>query len=231
MRRGWLLLPLIAACSGTETMITTEGRREATTTVAETTTTVERTSTTTTLTEASTATETVFSGVFEDAQGRRYGISVEFGGTATDESPGGCIGVAPPGKTNVVFVVEIENLIGDRPAPSPPAIFGSNVQTDGTTLPNGGYFNGPSANNQDSVEAFPNEPARLQLCSLEASAISAGFTEIAAGDVLPVVVTVGPVDDGHISTVELGIRLFAAAGDYTDAFMTTDPGSGSWVEP
>jgi hypothetical protein len=175
------------------------------------------------------ATEDVlFNDEFETDEGWRYGIEVVYRLPSIDGSPGGCIPTAPPGSLNGAFVVTVTNLIGDRPSPYPPTLFSSNVTKDGTTVQDGGLFGNPTGG-LDTVEVFPNEPARLALCGLDASVVAAGLGEIEPEGFVEFNVTVGPVEQEEVESLELGLRFFGVDGGMLDAFMTTVPDSGTWV--
>jgi hypothetical protein len=49
-------------------------------------------------------------------------------------STGGCIAVAPPGQTDLVYAMSVENLIADRSSPFPEMVFNLNLTKDGTSV-------------------------------------------------------------------------------------------------
>jgi uncharacterized protein YceK len=223
---------LLGGCSSSEsdTPATTSPPNEVATTTPITTTTTP--TTTTAATTTSTSTTTTLLGYvpavaveYEVAEGWRYTVSVFPKAPDPGSSPGGCIDPAPPGQTNIVFRMEIENMLADRESPSPWIVAGSNIGNDSDVLTGVDPFpDGDAESNWKILEEIvPNGPDTK---CISAGAIYDTAGNIPAGGSSTHLLTIGPVNEEGLPDVVVGLRLFTEIGKFIQANFTLMPDSG-----
>ena len=191
-----------------------------TTTVPPTTTTVPPTTTTVPEEMASVVVE------YEDGDGWQYRVSVFPEDSDPNASPGGCVLVAAPGQTNMVFRLEFEGLVTDRETPIPSIVAESNIINDGTVLKDTEPFNLGKEGLRVAEEILPNAPGTK--CTI-AGNIFDDAGNIPPGEPSIHRLTIGPVSEESVQDVTVGLRFWTESGQYFDAFFTVDPDSGSVV--
>ena len=213
-RVAWIVVAVVAVvatlagCGGSTKSATPKSTQtpSTTSTSVPTTTTSESTTTTTTTTVPKPA------GVSQEvttSDGWRYRITLAPGGRDLQGSPipGGCVGIPPPGKTDLDFIVTITNLATDRPAPSPEFTTGVNLTQDGlgvqpqATNVEGSQFSG--------IEVAGSEQAQ---CPLQAGLGSGALTIEPGKSTVPMHGIVGPMVDPPPSGLKLFLRVFDHSG-------------------
>jgi hypothetical protein len=240
MNRAWVLMALVIACGGDaastaqsdETTVVTPSPAETTTSTRPSTTRLAVTATaasTTTTIEVEVELEDYrqFASVaeeFETKVGWRYRVLVFFVYQDPNPSNGGCIEAAPPRLTNLTFTLSIENMLTDRPAPTPELAFASNLGSEGLPILGVDPFESDVIGQRiGKIEVMPNAPDTLCI-------LASGLTED-AGDIGPGgsgthFVAVGPIQDDQIPDLVMGLRLFFGSGEWTELTFTTEAGSG-----
>lgn len=168
----------------------------------------ESTSTTTSASVSSTTAPELSAMVekeMETPAGWRYMIRITPTGASPDASEGGCIETAPPGRTNLTFEMEIENLIADRAAPWPNLFTGLNMNEFGTAVM-------PEATNVEeadfsTLEITPNDPDKPCFLQLAIGpGLGAEPREIPAGGTKSFVIVAGSPVDPLPDGIELLVR-------------------------
>jgi hypothetical protein len=242
MNRAGLLLALVMACGGDaasttaqtdETTVATPSGAETTTTPRLSTTRVEgitataASTTTTAEVEVELDDYRQFASVveeFETRPGWRYRVLVFFVYEDPNASTGECIEAAPPRFTNLTFTLSIENLLTDRPAPTPDLVFASNLGSEGLPILGVDPFDpDPIGQRIGKIEVMPN--AADTYCIL-ASGLTDDAGYIGPGESGTHYVAVGPIQADQIPDLVMGLRLFTGNGEWIELTFTTEADSG-----
>lgn len=239
MNRASLLLALVIACGGdaASTTVHTDETTVTTAAIAETTTTARPSTARMAMTATAASTTTTievklevddyrqFASVaeeFETKVGWRYRVVIFFLHEDPNPSNAGCIEAAPRGLTNLTFTLSIENLLTDRPAPTPELAFASNLGYLGQPI-HGAYPFDSDVVGQTfgKIEVMPNGPDTS--CVL-ASGLTNDAGDIGPGQSASHFVAVGPILGDQISDLIMGLRLFSGF-DWIELTFTTEAGS------
>lgn len=161
---------------------------------------------------------------FETKVGLRYRVVIFFLYDDPNPSNGGCIEAAPPGLTNLTFTLSIENLLTDRPAPTPELAFASNLDYLGQPILGADPFDSDVVGQTiGKIEVMPNGPDTF--CIL-ASGLTDDAGDIGPGQSGTHFVAVGPILSDQISDLIIGLRLYTGTGEWIELTFTTEAGSG-----
>jgi hypothetical protein len=157
---------------------------------------------------------------FQSAEGWKYRIGIAPILPNPEKSVAECIDVAPPGSTNLRYVMVIENLLSDRAAPYPTMSFSLNLTPDGTTLePRAGDLEVKAF---DLIEVDPNAPGtRCFNASVLWPGTGSDAQSIPAGEREFFLITAGPVSDPPIDGTAL--QAFVSARDAVTQFNVSVP--------
>lgn len=125
-------------------------------------------------------------------------------GTDPSPSPAGCVRVAKPGQTNLIYGLVVDNLLTDRPVPWPEIQAAVNLNEAGTaTAPPGQYGIYPF----HGVEIAPN--ASDTVCFLASFLSGSRFRPemISAGSSDRFMITAGPITDPPPAGTALVVKL------------------------
>lgn len=209
--------------SDTTTSVATPST-EVTTTTSATTTTMRATTTTT---QPDLSALAAVDTEYETAEGWKYHILVTYAMEGPGPSTGQCIKSAPPGLTNLLFLVELGNLQTDRPAETPHLVFVSNLGDGGNPIPTTDPFDDELESALGTLEIFPN--AADTVCVL-ANSLRSESGSIGAGASSEHVLTVGPIKSDRVGDLVLGLRLFKGIGSWVEVVFTPEANSGTITE-
>lgn len=160
------------------------------------------------------------------SDGWKYRITVTFTSAGPSTSPGGCVPTPSPGQTNVRFSVVVENLIGDREAPSPVMQFGANIGANGGVDRSITNIDTEGTNIlQLHVETTPNNAPVIpgnDPC-LQAGDLFTNSATIPAGGSSQFTVVIGPVPDPLPSGLGLLVRGSRSMVDNLDWTVPAGP--------
>lgn len=221
-------LMLLVACGVASTSTTLDAVETATTSTSqpETASTVTTTVSPTTTTAASSldSAGAAVNEEYQTAEGWQYQVLVAYSSENPNPSQGGCLDVAPPGQTNDVFILEIRNLLTDRPAPTPTLIFASNLGDGGQPIAGADPFDDElTILTLGKIEVVPNAP---DTSCLFAQGMSGVPTNIEPEEPSQHLVTVGPILTEERPDLIMGLRMFTGTGEWIDVTFTRRPGSG-----
>jgi hypothetical protein len=160
-----------------------------------------------------------FSGSFISSEGWTYTIRITPTSPDPESSPGRCLDSVPPIRTNLRYVMWIENELGDRSAPWPNMAFTANLGPSGDAVdPAAVDFESSTFNN---LEVFPQAGPRPCFLASVLGPTRENPATIGAGSEEEFVITIGGVADPVPDGVVLHVR-FDQGGNRTEVAVPYD---------